>query len=208
MFTGLVQEIGTIKRLQRTGAGVQWSILAPALAGSVKIGDSVNISGACQTVESIDGEIITGTAIPETLRRTTYAHLRVGDRVNLELALRADDRLGGHMVSGHIDVTGRVAKRQRSDSGLILEVTFAPEFDRWVVEKGSIAIDGVSLTVATLKSGSVSVALIPETARSTTLGQLRAGKHVNLEFDQTIKAVTKAAPRKGIDMELLADAGY
>ncbi|HUU44479.1 MAG TPA: riboflavin synthase [Acidobacteriota bacterium] len=207
MFTGLIQEIGTLKRLRRTSSGLRWTITAPVLAPGIKAGDSVNVSGACQTVESVDGDMISGTAIPTTLRLTTFAHWRVGQRVNLEPALRADDRLGGHIVSGHVDTTGRVTRVTQSREGFQIDVAFAPEFDRWLVPQGSISVDGVSLTVAGKRRGTLTVAIIPETLARSTLGERRVGERVNLEFDQMIKAAV-AGVQGGIDAATLAEAGY
>lgn len=208
MFTGLIQEIGIVRAVRRTAAGLRWSIAAPALAPRLKPGDSLNISGACQTVEAIAKDLVSGTAIPETLRVTNAARWTVGRALNLELALRADDRLGGHLVTGHVDTTGRVSGTRKSVAGFRLDVTFDAEFDRWVVAKGSIALDGVSLTVAHCARGRVTVALIPETLAATTWGSVRVGDTINVEFDQMIKAVVKGARTRGVDEALLERAGF
>lgn len=208
MFTGLIQEIGVLRAVRRTSAGLRWSIAAPSLAPCLKPGDSINISGACQTVEEIAQSLITGTAIPETLRVTHAARWTVGRALNLELALRADERLGGHLVSGHVDTTGRVSGTHKSAGGVRLDIAFDAEYDRWVVAKGSIALDGVSLTVAHCARGRVTVALIPETLAKTTLGRVRVGDTVNVEFDQMIKAVVKGARSRGVDEALLERVGF
>jgi len=191
MFTGLVQEMGTITRLERHGGGLRWSIAAPQIARELTRGDSVNIAGACQTVERVDGDAITGTSIPETLKKTNFGRWRVVQKVNLEPALRASDRLGGHMVSGHVDATGTLVRRTVTGEWVNLTVEFDTRLSRWVIQHGSVAIDGVSLTVADHSPGSLTVALIPETISRTTLGAIKPGDEVNLEFDQLIKAVVQ-----------------
>lgn len=213
MFTGLVQEIGRIKRLQRAGGALRWTIQAPQCAIQLKAGDSINVAGACQTVESVSKNSFTGTAIAETLRKTTLVHWKAGSPVNLELALRADDRFGGHVVSGHIDTPGRILRRRNTTSGTYLTVSHAVSFDHWTVEQGSIALDGVSLTIAEKTPGTVMVALIPETLKRTTLGTLGVGDDVNIEFDQLVKAAIQhadvaARDASRIDTKLLAASGW
>ena len=213
MFTGLVLEMGKVTRLQRAGGELRWTIQAPVCAAQLKRGDSINVAGACQTVESLSADSFSGTAIAETLRKTTFAHWQRGSLVNLELPLRADDRLGGHMVSGHVDTVGRVKRRTNDANGTQVTVTFETEFDRWTVDRGSIALDGVSLTVAGKSSGAITVALIPETLKRTALGTLRVGDEVNIEFDQFVKAAIQQidATRRGssrLDADLLVASGW
>lgn len=192
MFTGLVQEQGKIIALRRSTHGLVWTVDAPQSAPELTVGDSINVAGACQTVESINGSAITGTAIGETLKKTTFGRWTIGTRVNLELALRVGDRLGGHIVSGHVDTVGRVESHRVAPEEHTLTVTYPAEFARWVVAQGSVALDGVSLTIAGRTADSLTVALIPETAKRTTLGALRAGDPINIEFDQMIKAAVQA----------------
>jgi riboflavin synthase len=208
MFTGLIAEIGTIRQLRRLAAGVEWTIVAPTLASQLKVGDSINVAGACQTVESIGFERFSGTAIRETLKVTTFARWSVGHRVNLELALRADDRLGGHLVGGHVDTIGYVRASRRDARGHWLEVSFPRPFDRWAVPKGSIALDGVSLTIAAKQPGSITAALIPETLARTTLDALRVGDPVNVEFDQLVKAAAPDLCVQRVDEQMLARSGW
>lgn len=191
MFTGLIQEMGHITRVERQSGGLRWSIRCPKTAPLLKRGDSINISGACQTVETISGDTISGTSIPETLKKTTFSNWRAGHTVNLEPALRASDRLGGHMVSGHVDTVGTLRKRGMTGDWLTLSVEFENKFSRWVIPHGSIAIEGVSLTIAECARGTLTVALIPETIERTTLGSANPGDQLNLEFDQIIKAVVQ-----------------
>lgn len=213
MFTGLIQEIGTVTRLTTTPAGVAWSVRAPVLAAELKRGDSICIDGACQTVETVWDDIITGTAIPETLSKTNYSEWRVGTRVNLEPPLRPTDRLGGHFVSGHVDCVGLVGAVTQNDGAYLVTVTHDMRYALWTIDQGSIAINGVSLTIARRTPDSVTVALIPETLQQTTLSSLTRGQCVNLEFDQLIKAAVQAvgaAPqaRNTINEEYLASAGW
>lgn len=191
MFTGLIQEVGEVTRMERSSAGMVWTIRTTGIARDVNPGDSVNVAGACQTVETVSGDSFTGTAIPETLAKTTFGDWRRGQRVNLELALRASDRLGGHVVSGHVDAVGHVSAIDRIGGAHNLTISFDEQFAPWTLQQGSIAIDGVSLTIARRGEQDVTVALIPETLSRTTMAWLRVGDPVNLEFDQLIKAVVQ-----------------
>lgn len=213
MFTGLVQEQGTITALRRSSHGLVWTIDAPQSAPELKIGDSINVAGACQTVESVKGSIITGTAIGETLKKTTFARWAVGMHINLELALRVGDRLGGHIVSGHVDTVGTVESHRAAPEEHTLTVKYPAEFARWVVAQGSVALDGVSLTIARRSADALTVALIPETAKRTTLGALRAGDPINIEFDQMIKAAVQtveliSASSGRVTEDMLQKAGW
>ncbi|MGA2008114.1 MAG: riboflavin synthase [Solirubrobacteraceae bacterium] len=191
MFTGLVEAVGEVVGLERDEQGAVIEIASP-IAGELKPGDSIAVSGACLTAREIDGRIFRADVVAETLRRTTLGELAGGSRVNLELALRLSDRLGGHVVLGHIDGVGEV--RARRDSGEI-EVEIDEELSRYVVEKGSIALDGVSLTVAAVDSATVTVALIPQTCESTTLGEAGVGARVNVEVDILAKHLERLVSR-------------
>lgn len=208
MFTGLVSEVGTVSSVTPIAGGMRWSIRAPRTCSEIKTGDSVNVAGACQTVENVNGDTFTGTSIQETLKATNFGDWTVGTQVNLELALRASDRLGGHFVTGHVDVTGAVRDVRISSDGHWVEVAFDRIFDRWVLKKGSIAIDGVSLTVMNKQSGLLTVSFIPETVKRTTLGRLQVGQRVNLEFDMLIKAVVPELNESRIDQDMLSRAGW
>ncbi|MBI5868573.1 MAG: riboflavin synthase [candidate division Zixibacteria bacterium] len=213
MFTGLVQEIGTITRVQRMAGMLRWTIRAPESVGQLHTGDSINVAGACQTVETLDRDSFTGAAIPETLARTTFLEWRSGTQVNLELALRASDRLGGHIVTGHVDTVGSVVHIRSDARGTRLSVAFDRRFANLALAQGSIALDGVSLTIAEKTPGMVTVALIPETLKRTTLGGLAAGDMINIEFDQVVKAIVQQSngqpgQKSHIDSNLLAKAGW
>jgi riboflavin synthase len=186
MFTGLVQQLGTLTSREEGRLAV-----TATLAGELAVGDSVAVNGACLTATSVTPAGFTADVMEETLRRTTLGALRPGDPVNLELPLRAADRLGGHFVQGHIDGVGTVAAVQDEGFSRLVEIEADPGLMRYVVEKGSIAVDGVSLTVASLAEGTFGVSLIPETLERTTLGRASPGDSVNLEVDVLAKYVER-----------------
>lgn len=208
MFTGLISDVGVVKAITPFSGGMRWTIQAPKIAAEVGPGDSVNISGACQTVETVSDGSFTGTSIQETLKATNFGDWTVGFRVNLELALRASDRFGGHFVTGHIDTAGTVRDVRVSKEGHWVDIGFDQKYDRWILRKGSIAIDGVSLTVMEKKSGLVTVSFIPETVTRTTLGHLCTGQRVNIEFDMLVKAVVPDLREPRIDEATLHRAGW
>jgi riboflavin synthase len=188
VFTGLVAYLGTVVGVDAGAGGSRLSIEDDGLAGELSVGDSISVCGACLTAISVSDSRFVADIVAETLRRTTLGELSVGDRVNLELPLRASDRLGGHIVLGHVDGVASVLEL-REDGSVVFELD--PALLRYVVEKGSIALDGVSLTVAAVDESSLTVALIPETRRSTTLGFLSVGKRVNVEVDILAKHLEK-----------------
>jgi riboflavin synthase len=179
MFTGLVEAVGEVVSVARDEHGAVIEI-ASALGGELGPGDSISVSGACLTAREVTAEGFSADVVAETLRRTTLGDLAGGSRVNLELPLRLSDRLGGHVVLGHVDGVGAVSAR-RADGEI--EVEIDDELARYVVEKGSIALDGVSLTVAAVDGATVTVALIPETRNATTLGAADVGARLNVEVD-------------------------
>jgi riboflavin synthase len=181
VFTGLVEGMGEVER-----PGPRVRIRADL---ALAVGDSVAVDGCCLTVVAAGDGWFEADAVPETLRRTTLGRRGPGDRVNLERPLRADGRLGGHFVQGHVDGVGRVAGRRAEGDSLLLDFTAGPELLRYVAEKGSIAVDGVSLTVAARLQGGFRVAVIPHTAAATTLGSRLTGDEVNLEADVLAKYV-------------------
>jgi riboflavin synthase len=183
MFTGLVSEIGRIVSTSKRKEGKELLIEARGAVRELKKGDSVSINGACQTVVSKNGAQFAVLAIPETLNRTNFDGLQAGSRVNLELPLRPTDRLGGHFVTGHIDTKARLLEIVKSRGGVEWWVERPKEFAGLVIKKGSVALDGVSLTVAGLKPGRFMVALIPHTLEATTLGKRKVGDFLNVEFD-------------------------
>jgi riboflavin synthase len=191
VFTGLVEDLGTVTSVDATRDGVRVAITS-ALAGELKEGDSVAVNGVCLTATGLcNGELFGADVMNETLRRSSLSELEPGSRVNLELPVKPDSRLGGHIVQGHVDGVGAVAGI--ADDGFARRVTVAadPELLRYVVEKGSITVDGVSLTVASVNDTSFDVSLIPETLERTTLGATEEGTPVNLEVDIVAKYVEK-----------------
>ena len=190
MFTGLVEDRGAIAGIETTGDGARLRVTT-RLAADVAEGDSVAVNGVCLTATAIADGSFAADAMHETLRRSSLGDLEVGSAVNLELALRADARLGGHIMQGHVDGTGTVATVSGDGFARVLTVAAAPGLLRYVVEKGSIAVDGVSLTVSRVDAGGFDVSLIPETLERTTLGDAAPGRTVNLEVDIVAKYVEK-----------------
>jgi riboflavin synthase len=192
MFTGLVEALGTVEELLDTGAGRRLRVREPGIAGAVKLGDSVAINGACLTVVAADAGALRFEVGPETLRLTNLGELRPGDRVNLERSLCLGDRLGGHLVQGHVDGLGRVGARLPQGEWETVWFSCPPDLAEQMVRKGSIAVDGVSLTLVDVERDRFSVALIPHTLANTTLGFKGPGAAVNLETDLLAKYVFKA----------------
>ena len=195
MFTGLVRERGRIAARSGGNGGVRLVVAAPQIAAATSVGDSVSIDGCCLTAVAVEDGSIAFDAVPETLGRTALAQLEAGDEVNLEPALRAGEPLGGHYVQGHVDGLGRVRSLAREGDGARLWIDAPPELLRYCVEKGSIAVQGVSLTIAALDEAGFAVALVPHTLGATTLGSLVAGAPVNLEADVLAKYVEKLTTR-------------
>ncbi len=192
MFTGLVETMGEVRRLEPDGAGGRLLVVAaPSIAGQLTIGESVAVNGACLTVVERDGQTFRFQAGPETLRRTNLGELTVGDRVNLERSLQVSDRLGGHIVQGHVDGVGRIAERQLQGDWEMVWFGCPADLAAQMVPKGSVAVDGVSLTLVEVAADRFSVALIPHTLANTTLGFKQPGAVVNLETDLIGKYVWK-----------------
>jgi len=191
VFTGIVRELGSVVSVDGGSSGVRLRVRAPATAAAAALGDSVATDGVCLTVTALEGEVIAFDAVPETLARTTLGRLRTGDGVNVEPALRAGEPLGGHIVQGHVDGVGRVRAIVPEGEGARVEIETPPELLRYCVEKGSIAVQGVSLTVAALGADAFAVSLVPHTLSATTLGDLVPGDEVNLEVDVLGKYVER-----------------
>ena len=190
MFTGLVADLGHVARVDRTADGVRLTVESP-LARELGEGDSVAVNGVCLTAVGICGDRFGADVMHETLRRSSLGDVDEGGRVNLELPLRADARLGGHMVQGHVDGVGAVAGVREEGFARVVTIEAPPDLLRYVVEKGSIAVDGVSLTVAEVGDATFAVSLIPETLQRTNLGSAAPGMPVNLEVDILAKYVEK-----------------
>ena len=190
VFTGLVEDRGTVVAIDTTADGARLRVRT-RLAADVGEGDSVAVCGVCLTATAIEDDSFAADAMHETLRRSSLGALDVGSPVNLELALRADARLGGHIMQGHVDGTGSVAAVRDDGFARVITIAAGPELLRYVVEKGSIAVDGVSLTVSRVDGEGFDVSLIPETLERTTLGEVAPGGTVNLEVDIVAKYVEK-----------------
>jgi riboflavin synthase len=196
MFTGIVRELGLVEAVAGGSTVVRLQVRAPQAAAQAAIGDSVALNGVCLTVTGLDGEVLSFDAVPETLSRSTLGRLEPGDSLNVEPALRAGEPLGGHVVQGHVDGVGRILRQAPEGEGVRMEVGAPAGILRYCVEKGSICVDGVSLTVAALSRDAFAVALIPHTLEVTTLGRLVPGDEVNLEVDVLAKYVERLiAPR-------------
>jgi len=191
MFTGIVREVGSVVAVTGGAAGVRLELEAPATAALVDVGGSVAINGVCLTAEKVEGERLTFHAVPETLSRSTVGELVRGSVVNLEPALRAGDPMGGHIVQGHVDGIGRVQSIEAEGEGLRVIVEATADTLRYCVEKGSITVEGVSLTIAELHDDAFGLALIPHTIAETTLSRLVPGQRLNLEVDMIAKLVER-----------------
>ncbi len=183
MFTGIIEEVGTIRELRLVSEGAVLTTAGRIVPPGLKIGDSVAVSGVCLTATVTGQEVFSCDISSETLRRSNFLHARQGSKVNLERSMTLGGRLGGHIVQGHVDGIGKLISRTRSGAGWEMSFEFPLDLERYLVYKGSIAVDGVSLTIASLGKNAFSVAVIPHTLESTTLGQLRIGDAVNLETD-------------------------
>ncbi len=190
MFTGLVQDRGTVRGVRGDGAGVRLSVRT-ALASRLRSGDSISVDGVCLTAVEVGAEGFSADVMRETLDRSSLARLTDGTSVNLELALRAGDPLGGHVVQGHVDGVGEVRAVREDGFARRLTIAVEPALLRYVVEKGSVAVDGVSLTVAAVDEAGFEVSLIPETLQRTSLGEATVGRPVNIEVDVLAKYVEK-----------------
>ncbi len=195
MFTGIVETVGEVAALEPRGELTRISIEAPAVVEGVRIGDSVAVNGACLTVTAVSGGRLDFEAVKETLDLTSLGDLGVGSRINVERAMRADGRLDGHIVQGHVDGTGTVRALERDGDDVRLHVGCGPEVSEYLVPKGSVAVDGVSLTVVGARDDGFDVALIPHTLAVTTLGEKRPGDRVNLEADVLGKYVKRYLDR-------------
>lgn len=214
MFTGIIEEIGTVRRIGQDATGARLLITARRVLEGTRTGDSIAVNGVCLTVTSLTNDSFTADAMPETLRRSGLSQLKADSLVNLERALPANGRFGGHIVSGHIDGTGTVLAFRREGNAVWLAVSPPAGLLRYIVEKGSIAVDGVSLTVATVTEKDFSVSVIPHTGAETILLRRRAGETVNLECDILAKYVEKllGTAREqgtaGITMDFLSQNGF
>jgi riboflavin synthase len=214
MFTGIIEGLGRVAEIRSSGQGNRLTVEADFDLSGTQVGDSIAVSGACLTAVQVSGRRFEVDVSPETLARTTLGAARVGARVNLERSLRLSGRIDGHLVSGHIDGTGVIDGRAEAGNAVIVAVAVPAELTRYMILKGSVAVDGISLTINSLEAARFTVSIIPHTAGLTTIGFKQKGERVNIETDMIGKYVEKFlsartdSPRPGVTMDLLAKAGY
>ena len=212
MFTGIIEEVGAVRHIRMGSASCVITVGAEKVLTDVHIGDSIAVNGTCLTVCSFDGGSFSADVMPETMRRTNLGTLAPGSPVNLERAMAANGRFGGHIVSGHIDGTGQVRSLRREDNAVWVRIAASPDILRYIVEKGSIAIDGISLTVASVTAQDFAVSVIPHTGEETTLLHKKPGDIVNLECDILAKYVEKllghSTAKGGITPQFLSEHGF
>jgi riboflavin synthase len=212
MFTGLIEDTGRITAVDRRGASAVLTLTSALPVAEIAVGDSVAVNGACLTVTAKSGAVLTFDVSPETLAGTTIGGLRSGSAVNLERALRLGERMGGHIVTGHIDCIGRLARSSETSGNRVLEFTLPAENTRYLISKGSVAIDGISLTVNRVGENGFSVNIIPLTQVATTLAALKVGHEVNIETDIIGRYVERLVrpwgPAGGLSMKTLAENGF
>jgi len=218
MFTGIIESLGTISAIRPAGRGRQVVIDSDMALEGIKPGDSIAVNGACLTAVSLSGRRFQADVSPETLSKTTFGGAKVGDRVNLERALRLSDRIDGHLVSGHIDGMGTIKKRSPLDNSVIITIEVPKALSRYFIEKGSVAVDGISLTINRCWEGGFEVSIIPHTAKLTTLPHKKQGDSVNIETDMIGKYVERflisnaddpdTAGRPSIDLNFLEKTGF
>jgi len=217
MFTGIIEGLGAIAAIRPSGQGRRLTVDADFELTGSKVGDSLSVSGACLTAVRIAGRRFDADVSPETTAKTTFGAARVGERVNIERALRLSDRIDGHLVSGHIDGTGVIESRDAIGNVLVVTIGVPEDLARFMIVKGSVAVDGISLTINTLEPGRFSVCIIPHTAGLSTVGFKPKGARVNIEADMIGKYVERflsarqgpaAAPPSGVTVAMLARAGF
>lgn len=209
MFTGIIEEMGALQAIHRGGSSARISVMAKSVLRELKTGDSIMVNGVCLTALEITEKEFSADVSPETLRVTDLGNLKIGDAVNLEQAVRVNSRLGGHLVTGHIDGIGRIQARRKSDDTIFITVELPDELMKYCITKGSIAIDGVSLTVNHVGKQDIEVAIIPHTAEVTTLGLKMAGMTVNLECDLIGKYIERLMDeRSGISKPTQIDEDF
>jgi riboflavin synthase len=218
MFTGIIEGLGSISGIRSSGAGKRITVDADFLLDQTKIGDSISVSGACLTAVAIDGRRFQADISPETLEKTTFKQAKIGDRVNLERALILSDRIDGHLVSGHVDGIGSIRSKKQVANAILVTIEIPRWMSRYVIAKGSVSVDGISLTVNACSPGGFEISIIPHTAKLTTIGLKGSGEAVNIETDMIGKYVERfievykgdSTETSGsrIDMNLLAKTGF
>jgi riboflavin synthase len=210
MFTGIIQEIGLIQRIL-PGEAYKLRIRAEKVLEGVELGDSISVDGVCLTVVAFDTSGFDVDAMPETIEKTTLKFLQLGNRVNLEASLKLGDKMGGHWVLGHVDGTGKILNTKKVGNSIVYEISISDELSRFLIPKGSVAVDGISLTIIECGQQSFRIGLIPHTREHTTLGAKGVGDHVNLETDVMGKYIykyLKGASGEGVTEDYLREAGF
>jgi len=211
MFTGIIENLAVVKKLSLKAGGAELFLDFSDFYNDIKLGESIAINGVCLTVKEISGTLVGFDVSSETLKKTTLGKLRNAERVNIERALKVGDRLGGHFVTGHIDGTGTIKEKKQSADQCTMSFSVGKKFTNMMIEKGSVAIDGISLTIVDVVDGAFSVALIPFTLASTTLGFKKIGDQVNIEIDMLGKWVKKILKKEdvgGMTREQLTEQGF
>ena len=211
MFTGLIEEIGIIKSINNVGGGKRITVECKEILSDTKVDDSISINGICQTVVKMNSNSFEFDSVEETIKKTTIRFWKENQEVNLERALKLSDRLGGHLVMGHVDTVGEVLRIKKLQSSVIYEVAFPESFSKYIIQHGSITINGTSLTIANHTSSTLEVSIIPHTLTKTLIKDLRTGDLVNLEFDMIGKYVEKLLGGKnsgGLTFNKLEELGY
>ncbi|OMP66100.1 riboflavin synthase [Domibacillus epiphyticus] len=213
MFTGIIEEIGKIERIVRGGKSLQLTIAAKKVLTDVQLGDSISVNGVCLTVTTFTKTHFSADVMPETFKTTALSVLTPGSSVNLERAMAANGRFGGHFVSGHVDGVGHITSKRQEENALYITISFPEHLERYFLYKGSVALDGTSLTLFGVTETDLTVSLIPHTRDETVLASKGVGDTVNIECDMLAKYVgnmleKKEAPSKGVTMDLLKENGY
>ncbi|MCX6151612.1 MAG: riboflavin synthase [Ignavibacteriales bacterium] len=211
MFTGLIEEVGKVKKVQQLGGGLKISISSITILNDLNIGDSININGACQTVVNFNKESFDVEAVEETLKKTNLAKLKLNNNVNLERSLTLNKKLGGHFVLGHVDTTGKILTIKKLSTSYLVSVSCQKEYLQYLINVGSIAVEGISLTVANYNKNSFTVSIIPHTWKHTNLADKKIGEDVNLEFDVLGKYVARIlsnGKKEKLTVDWLQELGY
>lgn len=217
MFTGIIEELGTVKKVVQQGKAMKLTILASKILSDVQLGDSISVNGVCLTVTEFARNGFSADVMPETFKSTSLSAIKERSKVNLERAMRANGRFGGHFVTGHVDGTGQILKKSASENAIYIQISVPPALSHLLIMKGSIAVDGISLTVFGNEDNTVTVSVIPHTASETVLGFKTVGDIVNLEFDMLAKYLytfvnrrrqETTRPKGGISEGFLRDNGF
>ncbi|MDP2911310.1 MAG: riboflavin synthase, partial [Candidatus Omnitrophota bacterium] len=208
MFTGIIEEVGIVNGISRTGAGALLKIQAVRAHSDAKIGDSICVNGSCLSIVGISANILSFDVIPETFKRTTLANIKINDSVNLERSMKADSRIGGHFLTGHVDYKGAIIDMSGKQEGAGFKVSLPKEYAGFVVEKGSVGLDGVSLTVAGVAKEDFTVYLIPHTLKNTIFCSKKKGDFINVETDIIGKYVAKDKAKASDFKDILKEYGY